>query len=99
LWLIEKTLAFRAQHEGIFNGDYEPVFPLGENAECAVAFIRGGSAMTVVPRFTHSVAGEMPVLHLPDGKWRNEFTGENFSGEVGASDLLKKFPVALLVRE
>ncbi|HXB59069.1 MAG TPA: malto-oligosyltrehalose synthase [Candidatus Acidoferrales bacterium] len=99
LWMIQRTLAFRAQHEAIFTGDYEPVFPRGERAEHVVAFIRGGSAMTVVPRFTHSVAGEMPVLHLPDGKWRNEFTGENFSGEADAGDVLKKFPVALLVRE
>jgi (1->4)-alpha-D-glucan 1-alpha-D-glucosylmutase len=99
LWLIEKTLNFRAQHEGIFNGDYKPVFPRGERAEHVVAFIRGGSAMTVVSRFTRSRAGEMPTLCLPDGIWRNEFTGENFSGKVGAGDLLKKFPVALLVRE
>ena len=99
LWLIYKTLAFRAQHEEIFNGDYEPVFPRGENTEYVVAFIRGGSVMTVIPRFTRNRAGVMPMLHLPDGNWRNEFTGENFSGEVAASDLLKKFPVALLVRE
>jgi (1->4)-alpha-D-glucan 1-alpha-D-glucosylmutase len=99
LWLIEKTLAFRARHEEVFNGDYEPVFPRGENMDHIVAFIRGGSAMTVVPRFTRSRVGEMPVLHLPDGNWRSKFTGENFSGEVVAGDLLKKFPVALLVRE
>jgi (1->4)-alpha-D-glucan 1-alpha-D-glucosylmutase len=99
LWLIEKTLAFRARHEEIFNGDYEPVSPRGENMDHIVAFIRGGSAMTVVPRFTRSRMGEMPVLHLPDGSWRSKFTGENFSGEVAAGDPLKKFPVALLVRE
>ena len=99
LWLIQKALAFRAQYEGAFSGGYEPVFPRGENAEHIVAFIRGGSVMTIVPRFTRSRVGEMPTLHLPDGNWRNEFTGEIFSGEVAVSDLFQKFPVALLVRE
>jgi (1->4)-alpha-D-glucan 1-alpha-D-glucosylmutase len=99
LWLIQKTLAYRAQHDKVFNGDYEPMFPRGESTEHVVAFIRGGSAITVVPRFTRRRAGEMPVLHLPQGTWRNEYTGESFSGEATTSDLLKKFPVALLVRE
>lgn len=99
LWLIQKTLAFRAQHEGVFSGNYGPVFLHGENADHVVAFIRDGSVMTIVPRFTRSRVGEMPALHLPDGNWRNEFTEESFSGEVAANRLLQKFPVALLVRE
>jgi (1->4)-alpha-D-glucan 1-alpha-D-glucosylmutase len=99
LWLIQKTLAYRALHEEVFSGDYEPLFPRGENAEHIVAFIRCGDAITVVPRFTRSRAGEMPALHLPGGNWRDEFTGEHFSGEVATDDLFRKFPVALLVRE
>jgi (1->4)-alpha-D-glucan 1-alpha-D-glucosylmutase len=99
LWLIQKTLAFRSQHEELFNGNYEPVFAQGNNTEHVIAFIRGGGAITIVPRFTQSRAGELPGLVLPSGRWRNEFTGENFSGKISTGELLAKFPVALLVRE
>ncbi len=99
LWLIQKTLAFRARHEKIFNGDYEPVHVAGENADHIVAFIRGARAMTIVPRFNHSRAGGLPLLLLPRGMWRNEFTDELFIGELAMAKLFRKFPVALLVRE
>jgi (1->4)-alpha-D-glucan 1-alpha-D-glucosylmutase len=99
LWLIQKTLALRAKHPDFFNGDYGPVFPAGSNPDHVVAFIRGGNVMTVVPRFTRSRAGDLPEVLLPLGKWRNEFTGESFRGKIAAGQLLKKFPVALLVRE
>jgi len=99
LWLIQKILAFRAQHEIFFEGDYEPIFPRGNNTDDIVAFIRGGSVMTVVSRFTRRRAGDLPALLLPIGRWRNELTGESFTGEVATGTSLRKFPVALLVRE
>jgi (1->4)-alpha-D-glucan 1-alpha-D-glucosylmutase len=99
MWLIRKTLAFRAKHPEIFNGDYVPVFARGENAGHIVAFVRGEKAMTVVPRFQSSRSGSLPSLSLPEGTWRNEFTGETFSGEIAADELLNSFPVALLVWE
>jgi (1->4)-alpha-D-glucan 1-alpha-D-glucosylmutase len=99
IWLIRKTLAYRARHDTIFDGDYEPIVAGGENADQIVAFVRGGRAITVVPRFNRSRASAMPVLLLPRGMWRNEFTEEMFIGEVGAGKLFRKFPVALLVRE
>ncbi|MGH7981077.1 MAG: malto-oligosyltrehalose synthase, partial [Limisphaerales bacterium] len=70
LWLIQKTLAGRPRHEQIFNGDYEPVHASGENADHIIAFIRGGKAMTVVPRFNRSRKGGLPLLLLPRGIWR-----------------------------
>ena len=99
LWLIQKTLAFRAAHEEWFNGAYEPVFPRKENTEDVLAFIRGGGAMTVVPRFTHRAKGQGHALPLPPGTWRNELTQEIFAGEIVTGDLFKKFPVALLARQ
>jgi (1->4)-alpha-D-glucan 1-alpha-D-glucosylmutase len=99
LWLIQKTLAFRSRHEKIFEGSYEPLFLRGKNADRVAAFVRGGRVITVVPRFTHNRATESPVLPLPEGNWRNEFTGEIFKGDVATSNLFNKFPVALLVRE
>jgi len=99
LWLIQKTLAFRARHEGLFCGSYEPALARGNNAEHIVAFVRGGAVMTIVPRFTRGRAGELPDLLLPPGRWRNEFTGQRFSEEISTRELLTIFPVALLVRE
>lgn len=99
LWLIQKTLAWRARHQAVFDGDYEPIFASRENADHIVAFIRGGKAMTVVPRFNRSRAGGMPALLLPRGIWRNEFTHEIFIGEISTAKLFRKFPVALLVHE
>jgi (1->4)-alpha-D-glucan 1-alpha-D-glucosylmutase len=99
LWLIQKTLAFRARHEELFNGNYEPVFPHGTNADDVVAFIRGGGVLTIVPRFTQSRTGEAPGLLLPLGRWRNEFTGKIFAGEIPVGELFAGFPVALLARE
>ena len=99
LWLTQKTLGFRAAHQKHFEGDYEPIFAKGENTDYIAAFVRNGKAITVVPRFTRSKKGAMPTLVLPKGSWRNEFTGEIFKGEVSTENLLKKFPVALLVQE
>ncbi|HTR41255.1 MAG TPA: malto-oligosyltrehalose synthase [Pseudomonadales bacterium] len=99
LWLIQKTLALRAQHQEMFHGSYDPVFPCADSVDHVVAFVRGGGIMTVVPRFTRSQAGEWPELLLPSGRWRNQFTGESFNGKISVSELLTKFPVALLVRE
>jgi maltooligosyltrehalose synthase len=36
---------------------------------------------------------------LPDGLWRNHFTGAVFRGEVAPAELLGVFPVALLLRD
>lgn len=99
LWLIRRTLAHRARHETIFAGDYEPIVAHGENADHVVAFVRGGKAITIIPRFNRSRAGGMPALLLPRGMWRNEFTEEIFIGEISAARLFRKFPVALLVQE
>jgi (1->4)-alpha-D-glucan 1-alpha-D-glucosylmutase len=99
LWLIQKTLSWRARHQAVFDGDYEPLFACRENADHIVAFIRDGKAMTVISRFNRSRAGGMPALLLPRGIWRNEFTHEIFIGEVSTARLLRKFPVALLVHE
>jgi (1->4)-alpha-D-glucan 1-alpha-D-glucosylmutase len=99
LWLIQKTLSYRARHEAIYAGDYEPLFAGGENAGDIVAFVRGGKAITVISRFNRNRTGGMPVLLLPRGMWRNEFTEEIYIGEISTAKLFRKFPVALLVQE
>ncbi|HEX9045669.1 MAG TPA: malto-oligosyltrehalose synthase [Verrucomicrobiae bacterium] len=98
LWLIQKTLAFRADHADLFGGDYAPLFARGAKADHIVAFVRGGRALTIVPRFVVKLDGAWSdtVLKLPAGTWRQVFSDETISGEVPMDTVFEKFPVALL---
>ncbi len=100
MFLIQKTLKLRERFSGFSEFDYQPIFARGAKAENVFAFSRGGKIITAVPRFSLKIKGnwQETALLLPEGKWSNEFTGENFSGEVRAQNLFKKFPVALLVK-
>jgi len=103
LWLIQKTLQFRRRHPDLFGapGSYEPLTPQGQKAMHAVAFARGGRAITLVPRLVLGLANDWADtrLRLPDGKWTNELTGESIAGgERLVGELLREFPVALLTR-
>lgn len=100
LWLIQKTLALRKRKEGAFNGNYEPILTTGSNANHVFGFIRGGEVIPVVPRFTLELENDRAdaKVKLPPENWRDEFSGDRFSGEISVADLFCKFPVALLVK-
>jgi (1->4)-alpha-D-glucan 1-alpha-D-glucosylmutase len=97
LWLIQRALRNKPE------GCYQPLRAEGAHAEHALAFGRGSASITVVPRLAQALHGGWgdTALALPDGAWRNVFTGEVHSG--GGRDriahLFARFPVALLVRE
>lgn len=103
LFLIKKTLGVRKEMANAFNGNYEPLM-----ADNIMAFMRGGEIITVTPQFIQSGTGFQPVfsdrqdacptIKLPLGNWRDEFSGDNFSGEIAVANLFQKFPVALLVK-
>jgi len=100
MWLIRKTLKLRARKKKLFDGGYEPLFARGEKAKHAVAFMRGDGVITIVPRLVLGLKNwGGTFVKLPRGRWHNEFTGETFAGFARLSELLKKFPVALLVRK
>jgi (1->4)-alpha-D-glucan 1-alpha-D-glucosylmutase len=104
LWLIRQTLSLRRQRPDLFDASagYEPLFAQGAKANHAIAFIRGGKAITVVPRLVLGLNGEWSDtrLELPRGKWRNELTQNSaVEGTVPLADLLRRFPVALLIKE
>jgi len=66
-----------------------------------VGFIRGGGAITLVPRLPVGLAGAWhgTTVNLPAGSWRDEFTGAGWEGGTRPlQDLLGRFPVALLSR-
>jgi (1->4)-alpha-D-glucan 1-alpha-D-glucosylmutase len=55
-----------------------------------------------VPRLPLKLAGNWDdtAIEIPSGRWRNLLTGENSDGGMASvAKLLKRFPVALLIRE
>jgi (1->4)-alpha-D-glucan 1-alpha-D-glucosylmutase len=104
LLVVSRALRLRRDHPELFSS-YTPVNASGPAAAHAVAFDRGG-AVTVATRLPVGLErrggwGDT-VLQLPDGEWRDEFTGSVYSagadGPVGLVDLLARYPVALLTR-
>ena len=104
LWLIHKVLDFRARQPKFFSraAGYEPLAARGAKAQHVVAFRRGDGVVTVIPRLLARLKNEWgdTALDLPPGEWENELTGESVpAGSVPVAGLLRRFPVALLVRK
>lgn len=105
LWLMRQALHLRRVRPHAFSaeGDYAPVTLGGRHSNHVVAFTRGGhSTATIVPRLVTRLAGDWgdTALDLPGGEWHNELTGEWLTGgAVPLTQLLARFPVALLARE
>jgi (1->4)-alpha-D-glucan 1-alpha-D-glucosylmutase len=81
---------------------YTPLQVHGARTGHAIAYLRNGDVATIVPRLTKILAGDWQgtTAALPEGRWSNRLTGAKVSGgAVPLQELLKDFPVALLVRE
>ncbi len=101
IWLIWKTLSLRNQRPDLFDGAYEPLYAEGSQRDSVVAFRRGDGLIAVAPRLVSRIASgwDETTLTLPQGTWRNWLTGANLpGGDVRLDDLLRDFPVALLVK-
>jgi (1->4)-alpha-D-glucan 1-alpha-D-glucosylmutase len=103
LWLIHRALALRNEHPDWFDAsaDYLPMVVTGRQRGRIIAYRRGESVLTVVPRWSHALSSwEDTTLDLPQGKWRNTLTDEVVEGrKMLVADLLAQFPVVLLTRE
>jgi (1->4)-alpha-D-glucan 1-alpha-D-glucosylmutase len=106
LWLVSRVLALRASRPEAFDarGVYEPIVAEGHAAEHVISFARGGSCVTVAPRWSLRLAErggwKDTALVLPAGRWRDALTGaEHAGGRSTLEALLAGFPVALLTRE
>ncbi len=102
LWVLRQGLRARKSHTlACTTGEYLPLWPAGPKAAHLIAFQRGGELITVAPRLVvkrGDWAGT--VVELPEGEWKNQFTGESHQGgktEIGS--LLQRFPVALLITD
>jgi (1->4)-alpha-D-glucan 1-alpha-D-glucosylmutase len=104
MWTIHKALELRRERPKYFGRDaaYVPLDVDGAKGDHVIAYLRGDAVATVVPRLVMKLDGAWKdtTVAIPDGRWRNRFTGATVDGgRVAMKGLLKDFPVALLVRE
>jgi (1->4)-alpha-D-glucan 1-alpha-D-glucosylmutase len=104
MWTIYQAFQVRRGHAAAFgeDGEYVPLAARGPKANHVVAFSRGGNVVVVVPRLVLKLGGKWgdTSLELPEGNWRNKLSGAAVQGgRVKLADLLRAFPVALLVKQ
>jgi len=104
MWVIHQALHLRRERPEWFDAEsaYTPLDVAGVKHEYVIAYLRGDSVATVVPRLTMKMEGawRRTTVSLPEGQWRNRLTGDTVDGgRVAVETLWKDFPVALLVRE
>ncbi|MDD5207067.1 MAG: malto-oligosyltrehalose synthase, partial [Desulfobacterales bacterium] len=102
MWVLRKTLELRKERHQVFQqGTYRSLDIVGEKAEHAVAYLRGEEVITLVPRLPFRNGGKWgdTRAELPDGRWRNQLTGEIFEREAPLQDIWARFPVALMSRD
>jgi (1->4)-alpha-D-glucan 1-alpha-D-glucosylmutase len=77
------------------------LYAQGPLAGRVVAFQRGESVVTIVPRLVMTAAGRWSgtIVRIAAGIWNNVITGERVNeGDIDLEDLWHDFPVALLER-
>ncbi|WP_127504369.1 malto-oligosyltrehalose synthase [Actinoplanes solisilvae] len=102
LLVTSRALRLRRQRPELFTG-YRPVFGEGRCGEHLLGFDRGG-AVTIATRMPvglsrHSGWGDTTVS-LDGHSWMEVFTNTSYGGSrLAVADLLRTYPVALLVKE
>ena len=104
LHVIHRALQLRKARSASFGAQapYQALAVAGSKADHAIAFTRNQDICVIAPRFTVTLGGSWSdtTVDLPEGNWKNEFTGATLTGaRVKVHSLLKEFPVALLSRQ
>jgi (1->4)-alpha-D-glucan 1-alpha-D-glucosylmutase len=103
LWTLRQALRIRNLHHESFGakGHYTALWPTGPKSAHLVAFQRGRNVIVVVPRLLLNLESwDSTLLEIPEGNWRNQFTGDPLDGgKIEVGTLFRRFPVALLTRE
>jgi len=102
LLVTSRALWLRRDHPDWFAGSYIPLAAEGPAAEHAVAFVRGGHAVTVATRLPAGLrrrgGWSDTVLPLPELHWRDMLTGTRHAGlRPPLAEVTRRLPVALLI--
>jgi (1->4)-alpha-D-glucan 1-alpha-D-glucosylmutase len=102
LLVTSRALWLRRDHPDWFAGSYTPLAAEGPAGEHAVAFVRGGHAVTVVTRLPAGLRRRGgwadTALPLPELHWRDVLTGARHAGlRPPLAELTRRLPVALLI--
>jgi (1->4)-alpha-D-glucan 1-alpha-D-glucosylmutase len=104
LLVTTRALWLRRDHPEWFAGSYTPLACEGPAAEHAVAFMRGGNAVTVATRLPAGLRRRGgwadTALPLPELHWYDVLTGVRHAGlRPPLAELTRRLPVALLIPE
>jgi (1->4)-alpha-D-glucan 1-alpha-D-glucosylmutase len=103
LWITRQALRVRNALPGCFDvrGCYQALWASGPKAANMVAYRRGKDVIVAAPRWLMSRGSwEDTYLDIPEGRWKNQLTGNILEGgRIEAGALLRSFPVALLTRD
>ena len=104
LWLLYCALHLRRRRPELFEAgaDFTPLTIEGRKTDHAIGYLRAGSLAIIVPRWNLKLAGNWSntTVDLPGERWKNLLTDETLDGgRVSMQNLLRLFPVALLVKE
>jgi len=107
LLITSRALGVRRHHHTAFVGPGAGYRPLASTSGHAITFSRTADAADRAITIVTRAPGELERLggwrdhtvQLPDGDWRDAFTGAEWdTGAVRLDELLRALPVALLVR-
>jgi len=103
MWVTYAGLKLRKEKPEWFDNraEYSPVEVAGAKQNHMIAYLRGEHVITCVPRrwATLKERWGATTLTLPEGKWVNVLTSDEWvGGKVRLQSLLQRFPVALLIR-
>jgi (1->4)-alpha-D-glucan 1-alpha-D-glucosylmutase len=107
LLITSCALRLRRDHPDWFTADYQPLTATGAARAHALAFSRGGQAITVVTRLPgqlrRSGGWHDTAIALPPGRWVDVLSGAQYGRAGGTqrdrgmlADLTRRLPVALL---
>ena len=104
LWTLYCALNLRRNRPEWFgaDADFAPLAFEGKKMDHAVGYIRAGSVATIASRWSLKLGGSWAntTVDLPETLWKNLLTNETLSGgRIPMQDILRRFPVALLVKE
>jgi (1->4)-alpha-D-glucan 1-alpha-D-glucosylmutase len=104
LWTLHTALSLRKRSPEHFASrtEYTRLVIEGRKADHCFGYLRGGKIATIVSRWNLTLGGNWSgtTVDLPAGRWKNLLTGEAVGGGcVPMRIMLKRFPVALLIKE